>query len=128
MLKEGTDGAFICSGVVVQYALEAAEKIEKKYSKHVQVIDMPTIKPVDRNAIIEAAKTGNIIVAQDHNVIGGLGSSVATILAEEGISVKFKILGLTDKFVEMAHAPYLYHKFEYDTEGLEKNLMKIIEK
>ena len=127
VLKEGTDGTFICSGVVVQYALEAAEKIEKKYCKHIQVIDMPTIKPVDRNVIIEAAKIGNIIVAQDHNVIGGLGSSVATVLAEEGISVKFKILGLTDKFVAMAHAPYLYHQFGYDTEGLVKNMMKFFE-
>ena len=123
-LKEGTDGTFICSGVVVQYALEAAKIIEEKYGKHIQVIDMATIKPLDKNAVIEASKTKNIIVAQDHNIIGGLGSAVATVLAEEGLGVKFKIMGLTDKFVEMAHAPYLYHKFEYDTEGLVENMMQ----
>ena len=125
VLKEGTDGTFICSGVIVQYALEASNVIEEKYAKHIKVIDMPSIKPLDRDAVIEAAKTKNVIVAQDHNIIGGLGSAVATVLAEEGLGVKFKIIGLTDKFVEMAHAPYLYHKFEYDTEGLVKN-MKIM--
>lgn len=126
VLKEGTDGTFICSGVVVQYALAAAKIIEEKYAKHIKVIDMPTIKPLDRDAVIEAAKNGNIIVAQDHNVIGGLGSAFATVLAEEGLGVKFKIIGLTDKFVEMAHAPYLYHMFEYDTEGLVKNMMQFL--
>lgn len=127
VLKEGTDGTFICSGVVVQYALEAAKIIKEKNAKHIQVIDMPTVKPLDRNAVIEAAKTRNIIVAQDHNVIGGLGSAVANVLVEEGLGIKFKILGLTDKFVAMAHAPFLYHQFEYDTEGLVKNMMKFID-
>ena len=126
VLKEGTDGTFICSGVIVQYALEASNVIEKKYAKHIKVIDMPSIKPLDRDAVIEATKTKNVIVAQDHNIIGGLGSAVATVLAEEGLGVKFKIIGLTDKFVEMAHAPYLYHKFEYDTEGLVKNMMQFL--
>ncbi len=127
VLKEGTDGTFICSGVIVQYALEASNVIEEKYAKHIKVIDMPSIKPLDRDAVIKAAKTGNIIVAQDHNVIGGLGSAVATVLAEEGLGVNFKILGLTDKFVAMAHAPFLYHQFEYDTEGLVKNMMKFFD-
>lgn len=127
ILKKGTDGTFICSGVVVQYAFEAAKIIEEKYGKHIQVIDMSTIKPLDRNAVMEAAKTGNVIVAQDHNVIGGLGSAVATVLAEEGLAVKFKILGLSDRFVAMAHAPYLYHQFEYDSDGLVKNMINMLE-
>ena len=127
VLKEGTDGTFICSGVVVQYALEASNVIEEKYAKHIKVIDMPSIKPLDRDAVIEASKTKNVIVAQDHNIIGGLGSAVAKVLAEEGLGIKFKILGLTDKFVAMAHAPFLYHQFEYDTEGLVNNMMKNFE-
>lgn len=127
LLKEGTDGTFICSGVVVQYALEASNVIKEKYAKHIKVIDMPSIKPLDRDAVIEASKTKNVIVAQDHNIIGGLGSAVAKVLAEEGLGIKFKILGLTDKFVAMAHAPFLYHQFEYDTEGLVKNMMKFFD-
>lgn len=127
VLKEGTDGTFICSGVSVQYALEASNIIEEKYAKHIKVIDMTSIKPLDRDAVIEAAKTKNVIVAQDHNIIGGLGSAVANVLAKEGLGIKFKILGLTDKFVAMAHAPFLYHQFEYDTEGLVKNMKIMLE-
>lgn len=127
VLKEGTDGTFICSGVSVQYTLEASNIIEEKYAKHIKVIDMTSIKPLDRDAVIEAAKTKNVIVAQDHNIIGGLGSAVANVLAKEGLGIKFKILGLTDKFVAMAHAPFLYHQFEYDTEGLVKNMKIMLE-
>jgi len=127
VLRNGADGAFICSGVVVQYAIDAAKRIEEKYGKRIQVVDMPTIKPLDRSAVIEASKTKNMIVAQDHNVIGGLGTAVATALAEEGLCARFKILGITDIFVEMAHAPYLYHKFGYDAEGLEKAMLSFFE-
>ena len=128
VVRKGDDAVIICSGVVVQYALDAAEKIYAKTGKNIRVVDMHTIKPVDRNAIIDAAKTGTILVAQDHNVVGGLGSIVATVLAEEGLSVKFKNIGIPDKFVAMAHAPYLYHEFGYDVDGLVDQMIKLLEK
>ncbi|MBQ7529356.1 transketolase family protein [bacterium] len=121
-LKEGNDGAILCSGVTVQYALEAAEKISAESGKNIRVIDMYSLKPVDHKAVIEAAQTGRVVVAQDHNVIGGLGSIVGTILAEEGLSVRFKILGIPDRFVAMAHAPYLYKKFHLDTDGIKSEI------
>ena len=74
---------------------------------------------------MDACKTGNIVVAQDHNIWGGLGSVIATVIAKESISTKFKILGLPDMFIAMAHAPYLYEKYEYNTEGLVKNMIKM---
>lgn len=116
--REGNDGAFICSGVVVQYALEAARIIGANTGKQIRVVDMHTIKPIDREAVKDAAGTGRVVVAQDHNIVGGLGYSVAAVMAEEGVAARFKILGVMDEFVEMAHAPYLYHKFGYDTDGL----------
>lgn len=127
-IVEGEDGAFICSGIVVQYAIKASESIKEKYGKSIKVVDMFTIKPIDRNAIINAAKTGKIIVAQDHNIIGGLGSAVATVLAEEGLSIKFKIVGIPDDFYPMAHSGFLYHKFGYDTDGLENAMIKLFDK
>lgn len=126
--RKGDDGAFICSGITVQFALEAAEKIFAETQKSIRVIDMHTIKPIDRLAIIDAAETGVVVVAQDHNVQGGLGYCVASVIAEEGLSLSFKILGYHDEFVAMAHAPYLYHKYEYDAEGLYQNMMKLLEK
>lgn len=122
----GDDGAYICSGITVKFAVEAAKKIKENANKEIRVIDMHTIKPIDRNAIKNAASTGKIVVAQDHNIIGGLGSMVANVLAEEGCSVKFKILGIPDCYVAMAHAPYLYHEFGYDAEGLEKAMMAML--
>lgn len=125
VVRDGDEGAFICSGITVKYAYEAAARIEELTAKRVRVIDMHTIKPIDRNAVIGAANTGNIVVAQDHNITGGLGYFVAEVLAEEGLSVKYKNLGINDCFVAMAHAPYLYHKFGYDAEGLVNEMLKL---
>lgn len=127
-ITKGNDGAFICSGVVVKYAVEAAKKIKENYKKDIMVVDMHTIKPIDREAVLEAAKTGNVIVAQDHNIIGGLGSMVAMVLAENRVGVNFKILGVPDKFVTMGHAPFLYHKYGYDSDGLYLEMEKMISK
>lgn len=115
---KGDDGAFICSGVVVKYAIEAAECIFRDSGRKIRVVDMHTIKPLDRDAVLNAAQTGRIVVAQDHNVVGGLGYAVAALLAENGCTTKFKMLGAPDKFIPMAHPEYLYHKFGYDKDGL----------
>lgn len=123
---DGDDGAFICSGITVKYAIEAAKKIQQDFNKRIRVVDMHTIKPLDRKAVVDAAKTGNIVVAQDHNVVGGLGYAVALVLAEEQLSPRFVNIGVTDVFVPMAHAPYLYHKFGYDTEGLYHAMKRLV--
>ncbi len=125
--KDGDDGAILCSGVVVQYALEASAQIEKESGKKIRVVDLYSIKPVDREAIIDAARTGFIIVAQDHNIYGGLGDIVSRVIAEERLTVKIKILGVPDQFTAMAHAPYLYEKFGYSAGGIKNainNLLK----
>lgn len=126
--REGNDGTFLCSGVVVQFALEAAERIAEKTGRQIRVVDMYSIKPVDRQAVVDACKTGNIIVAQDHTIIGGLGSAIASVIAEDNLHTKFRILGIPDYFEPMAHAPYLYHKFGFDAEGLEVSMIELIDK
>ena len=126
-IVHGNDGTFICAGVTVKYAVKAAQNIAQNQGKKIRVIDMHTIKPIDRKAVVEAASTGHIVVAHDHNVIGGLGTQVGQVLAEEGIGVKFANLGIPDHFDPMAHAPYLYHKFGFDTEGLEKAMLGLME-
>lgn len=123
IVLDGDDACIVASGITVKYAIEAAIKLLSDTGRKVMVIDMHTIKPIDKNAVINAAKTGNIVVAQDHNVIGGLGSAVAMAVAESGISTKFKVLGVNDKFVPMAHAPYLYSKFGYDTTGIYQSVI-----
>lgn len=124
--REGNDGCIITSGVIVQYAVQAADEILKESGKKVRVVDMHTIKPIDKNAVIGAAQTGNVIAAQDHNIIGGLGSLVATVIAEENLNTKFEIAGIDDVFVSMARPNYLYNKFGLDAEGLKKRFYKMI--
>lgn len=127
LLLDGNDGAIICSGVVVQYALEAAKIIKARSGKSIRIIDMYSIKPIDVEAVLCAANTGVVIVAQDHNVIGGLGSAVAKIIAENGLSVKMKILGIDDCFFPMAHASYLYRQLKLDTNGLVSTFSSMME-
>ncbi len=110
----------------MSFAVEAAAYIEATYGKNIRVVDLFTLKPLDREAVVAAAQTGAVIVAQDHNKIGGLGQLVATVIAESGIATKLKILGCNDSFETMAHAGYLYHKNGYDTEGLVKNMLNIL--
>jgi len=125
-VKEGNDGTFLCSGVIVQYALEASNKIQEKTGKRIRVVDMYSIKPIDSDAVISAAETGRIVVAQDHNIYGGLGSMVSKVIAEKNLNTKFVTIGVTDEFVAMAHASYLYHHFGMDADGLESSMLNIL--
>lgn len=81
-LGEGTDATIIATGVVVSEAIEAMEKLKSK-GINIRIVDMHTIKPIDKEIIIKSAKeTKNIITIEDHNIIGGLGSAVCEVLAE----------------------------------------------
>ena len=120
--REGSDGAFITAGIVTHHAMAAAEQIKEETGKEIRVVDMHTIKPLDVEAILEAAKTGRIVCAQDHNIIGGLGYAVGTVLAENGCDCKYKVLGCVDEFLPIATPDFLYHKYAFDAEGLAKHM------
>ncbi|MCX4353001.1 MAG: transketolase family protein [Lachnospiraceae bacterium] len=125
-LIDGKDGYFIVSGTTVNFALYAARRLKEEYAAEIGVMDMFSLKPIDRSAVLKAASTGKIVVAQDHNIIGGLGSLVSRVLLEEGISCKVKLLGCPDYFVPVATAKYLYHRFGYDEEGLIENMRQLL--
>ena len=126
VIHPGDDGAILCAGVTVQYALEAAVRIAEKTGKHIRVVDLYSIKPIDRERVIAAAGTGIVAVAQDHNIIGGLGSAVAQVIAGSGLSPRFRILGIPDRFVPMAHADCLYRNFGYDAQGIEACVTQLL--
>ncbi len=126
-VADGDDGAFICSGITVKYALEAAKRIAGESGKHIRVLDMQSVKPLDEEAVVDAGRTGNVIVAQDHTVIGGLGDAVAAVLVKNKIMTDFEVKGIPNEFVVMGHAPWLYHNFGYDTEGLYEAMMKMLQ-
>ena len=94
---EGTDAAIFATGVTVSEAIKAQKELEKE-GINVRVIDIHTIKPIDKEIIVKAAKeTKKIITVEDHSVIGGLGSAVAEVLCEE-YPAKLTKLGIQDEF------------------------------
>ncbi len=123
---EGNDGAFIAAGFIVHYAIEAAKKLKEETGASIRVVDMHTIKPLDKEAVLDAAKTGRIVCAQDHNIIGGLGYAVGAVLAEAGTGCKYKILGCPDEFVPIANPEFLYAKNEFDANGLYKHMKAML--
>ena len=93
-LKEGNDITLIGTGSILKDVLYAAEQL-KSEGINARVIDMHTIKPIDQEAVIKAVEeTGKIVTVEDHNIIGGLGSAVAEVIAQSGKGVQFKRLGL----------------------------------
>ncbi len=96
-LRDGDDVTIIANGLMVPEAIKAAEMLESE-GVSVKLINMHTIKPIDSEAIINAAKkTGCIVTAEEHNIIGGLGSAVAEVLCEN-IPVPLIRVGIEDKF------------------------------
>ncbi len=112
-LKEGNDVTIIATGLMVSEALTAAEQL-KNEGISARVINMATIKPIDRDIIIAAAnETGAIVTAEEHNVIGGLGSAVAEVLCET-VPVPMLRVGVEDKFGKSGPATDLLPIFGLD--------------
>ncbi len=98
-LKDGRDATIIATGSIVYDALQAAEEL-KKEKISVRLINIHTIKPIDKEVILQAAReTRAILTVEEHNIEGGFGSSVASVILEENdIPIKFKRLGVKDTF------------------------------
>lgn len=93
-LRDGKDVTLVGTGSILKDLLDVAEELEPK-GIQIRVVNVHTIKPIDKEIIMKAIEeTGKIITIEDHNVIGGLGSAVAEVIAEYGKKVKFKRLGL----------------------------------
>lgn len=117
-LCEGNDITLIATGVMVARALQAARKL-KELNINARVIDMHTVKPIDKEAILKAAgETKGIITMEEHNVIGGLGSAVAEVVCEEKPKVVVKRLGIPDVFGEVAPAEQLWDKYGLSVENV----------
>jgi transketolase len=110
-LRAGDDISLISMGLILPNVLKAEEKLREK-GIEARVINMHTIKPIDREDILKAGRdTGAIISVEEHNIIGGLGSAIAEILAEEQLSVPFRRIGLRDLFSGVGTPEQLWEKY-----------------
>lgn len=120
-LKDGTDLTIIANGIEVAEALTAAEMLEKD-GVSVRVINMATVKPLDEEIVIKAAKeTKKIVTVEEHSVIGGLGGAVAECVSSK-CPVAVQRIGVYDRFGESGSAGALLKHFELDGEGIYKQI------
>ena len=124
-IGEGTDVSIIATGVTVSEAIKAQE-ILKENDIDVRVIDIHTIKPIDRDLIIKCAKeTKRIITIEDHNIIGGLGSAVCEVLSEE-CPTKVERMGIFDSFGRSGKADELMRYYRIDSTAIVNKVKNIM--
>jgi transketolase len=126
IVKDGSDVSIIACGTMVDQAVEAQE-ILLQDGVSVRVVDMHTIKPLDERLVIKCARETNaILTVEEHSIIGGLGGAVSEVLAESGLSIKFKRMGVQDTFCESGEPEQLFEKYGLSTSHVVKTVKKLI--
>lgn len=127
VMNEGTDITVIACGACVYQAVQAAKILDYDHKIKVRVLNMHTLKPIDKEAILKAVNdTRRIITVEDHTVIGGLGSAVAEVVVESGKACAFRRLGLQDHFSAIGLHEDLMAMYEIDANGIVKNVLDVM--
>ncbi len=120
----GTDLTVISSGIMLEKTVAAAEILREK-GVNVRLLDMMTLKPLDEEAVVKAAKeTGAILTVEDHSVINGLGAAVASVTAQN-CPVPVRIIGIPDRFGESGDPELLYKECHMDTASIVEEALKL---
>jgi transketolase len=117
VLRDGTDVTLIANGVMAHKALEAADRLADR-GIEARVLNMATVRPIDREAIVAAAKeTGGIVTAEEHTVFGGLGSAVAEVVVREA-PVPMRMVGVPGEFAPTGEPEFLFEHFGLTSENI----------
>ena len=126
-MHPGTDITVIACGVSVYHAAQAADILEREDGLSVRVLNMHTIKPIDREAILAAVEdTRRIVTFEDHNVIGGLGTAVADVIAESGKGCAFQKVGIPDEYSMIGYPEDIQNHYKIDTDGILEKVREIM--
>lgn len=117
-LREGADLAFIATGETVAHALLAASELAARDHVSCTVISVPTVKPLDAEAIVRAAKCGTVITVEEHMIHGGLGEACAAVLLEAGVVVRFRMVGIPDEYTVTGSQADIFRHYGISMEGL----------
>lgn len=127
ILQDGKDATIIATGIMVYEALQAADELSKE-GIHVTVINMSSVKPLDADAVVSAAKkTGALVTAEEHTVVGGLGSAVAEVLVEK-CPVPMEKVGIPDIFGESGSPGKLLAKYGLTRKDLVQAVRKVLQR
>jgi transketolase len=125
-LREGNDITLMANGVLVYHALKAAEMLQRS-GISARVLNMSSVKPIDREAIEDAARsTGGIVTVEEHSIYGGLGGAVAEIVAQTH-PAKMRILGVPGVFAPTGSAEFLLEYFGLTAEGIRSAAIQLLE-
>ena len=128
VVRQGTDATVLACGLLVHKALEAAELLAKE-GISLRVVDLYSVKPIDEEQILRcAAETGAIVCAEEHSVIGGLGSAVAQVLCRAGKAVPTEFVGVQDVFTESGAYTELLRKYGLDAEAVAAAVRRAVER
>lgn len=124
---EGRDLTIIACGMPVKSAIDAANVLRSQ-GRSVGVIDMATIKPLDREAVLRAAQRSSLLMTvEEHNIVGGLGAAVAEVLADEGCGIRLLRHGIRDEYALIAPPTHLYREYQLDADGVAEVARRFLE-
>jgi len=126
-MTDGTDLTIICCGIAVLQSVQAAKTLKEQDGLSVRVLNMHTIKPIDRDAILKAVTdTRRILTVEEHNTQGGLGDAVGGVIAESGKGCVFRKHGLQDEFAMIGYAEDLYAHYGLDSNCIVEKVREMI--
>ena len=127
-LREGSDATIFACGIMVHQALAAADALAKE-GISARVVDMYSIKPLDKELVLKCAReTGAVITAEEHSIYGGLGSAVAEVLAHEGAGVPVEFIGVQDVLTETGDYALLQEKYGVDAKAIVKAVKRAMDR
>jgi transketolase len=127
LLRSGTDVGLIASGVMTERALQAAALLNE-HGIQTNVLHVPCIKPMDTEGILQVAHSSKVLISLDnHSIVGGLGSAVSEILAENRIAMPFQRVGLRDVYGKAASNAYLFRQFGLDPDQIAQTAVQLLE-
>jgi len=127
ILRKGKDAVIFATGTMVHESLKAAEEL-KEDNINLYVVNIHTIKPLDEKLVIDLAKKTNcVLTAEDHNIIGGLGSAIAEVLSEN-YPCLMKRIGMQDRYGESGKPAELYEKYGLNAKAIVNHVKEILKK
>jgi transketolase len=127
LIRSGDDAAFIASGETVIHALLAAKHLQESNGVSCRVLSVPTIKPLDEDAVVRAARECRaVITVEEHMVNGGLGEACAALLVQSGLSPSFRIVGIPDEYTVTGSQADIFRHYGISMEGLADSMRSLL--
>lgn len=129
LVRDGGDAAFVASGETVIHALLAAAYLAEEDGLECRVLSMPTIKPLDSDAVLAAAsECGAVITVEEHMVNGGLGEACASLLLQSGLAPRFRMVGIPDEYTVPGSQADIFRHYGISMEGLAETMRGLLDK